>query len=116
MFFFSQAEDGIRGIGVTGVQTCALPIYGALAVFGAPVPQPDHAARALAAARAIDRFAEEFRRRPDAVALGWGATRIGVAAGEGMAGGGGGPRPDLGGCGARGGTPRPVARKGAGRG
>src|SRR5947209_18455388 len=28
MTFFFQAEDGIRGIGVTGVQTCALPIYG----------------------------------------------------------------------------------------
>src|SRR3712207_8671511 len=27
MFFFFQAEDGIRDIGVTGVQTCALPIY-----------------------------------------------------------------------------------------
>src|SRR3712207_8199733 len=25
---FFQAEDGIRDIGVTGVQTCALPIYG----------------------------------------------------------------------------------------
>ena len=25
-FFFFQAEGGIRGIGVTGVQTCALPI------------------------------------------------------------------------------------------
>src|SRR3712207_8424257 len=24
---FFQAEDGIRDIGVTGVQTCALPIY-----------------------------------------------------------------------------------------
>jgi len=24
--FFFQAEDGIRDIGVTGVQTCALPI------------------------------------------------------------------------------------------
>src|SRR3712207_7748461 len=29
-FFFFQAEDGIRDIGVTGVQTCALPISGAL--------------------------------------------------------------------------------------
>src|SRR3712207_2598342 len=28
-FFFFQAEDGIRDIGVTGVQTCALPIYDA---------------------------------------------------------------------------------------
>ena len=27
--FFFQAEDGIRDIGVTGVQTCALPIYAA---------------------------------------------------------------------------------------
>src|SRR3712207_5241193 len=26
LFFFFQAEDGIRDIGVTGVQTCALPI------------------------------------------------------------------------------------------
>src|SRR3712207_7450795 len=28
LFFFFQAEDGIRDIGVTGVQTCALPIFG----------------------------------------------------------------------------------------
>src|SRR5699024_12471479 len=27
MFFFFQAEDGIRDRNVTGVQTCALPIY-----------------------------------------------------------------------------------------
>src|SRR3712207_7253550 len=26
LLFFFQAEDGIRDIGVTGVQTCALPI------------------------------------------------------------------------------------------
>src|SRR5438270_7899670 len=26
MFFFFQAEDGIRDLTVTGVQTCALPI------------------------------------------------------------------------------------------
>src|SRR3989442_11223150 len=26
-FFFFQAEDGIRDADVTGVQTCALPIY-----------------------------------------------------------------------------------------
>src|SRR5256885_6719001 len=26
-FFFFQAEDGIRDYKVTGVQTCALPIY-----------------------------------------------------------------------------------------
>src|SRR5688500_19782979 len=27
LFFFFQAEDGIRDYKVTGVQTCALPIY-----------------------------------------------------------------------------------------
>src|SRR2546429_6564154 len=30
-FFFFQAEDGIRDVAVTGVQTCALPISGQLA-------------------------------------------------------------------------------------
>src|SRR5690349_22640522 len=29
-FFFFQAEDGIRDLYVTGVQTCALPIYGSV--------------------------------------------------------------------------------------
>src|SRR5256886_15721605 len=29
-FFFFQAEDGIRDLTVTGVQTCALPISGRL--------------------------------------------------------------------------------------
>src|SRR5687768_18312444 len=28
LFFFFQAEDGIRDVAVTGVQTCALPIFG----------------------------------------------------------------------------------------
>src|SRR5690606_40777475 len=35
--FFFQAEDGIRDFHVTGVQTCALPIYG---TAGAPVHLP----------------------------------------------------------------------------
>ncbi len=63
-----------------------------LAVFGAPLPQPDHAARALRAARAIDTFAEAFRAQPAAAALGWGVTRIGLAAGEVLAGELGGTR------------------------
>src|SRR3712207_9564064 len=39
-FFFFQAEDGIRDIGVTGVQTCALPICTFSASFekGWPIP------------------------------------------------------------------------------
>src|SRR3712207_8590689 len=32
--FFFQAEDGIRDIGVTGVQTCALPILRRIAMIG----------------------------------------------------------------------------------
>src|SRR2546427_7703693 len=34
-FFFFQAEDGIRDLTVTGVQTCALPIL-SVAVAGKP--------------------------------------------------------------------------------
>src|SRR5256885_11849612 len=33
VFFFFQAEDGIRDYKVTGVQTCALPIYFSAAHF-----------------------------------------------------------------------------------
>lgn len=65
---------------------------GVLAVFGAPLPQPDHRARALAAARALDAACEAFRRRPEAAALGWGETRLGITAGEVMAGEVGGSR------------------------
>src|SRR2546421_4488541 len=32
-FFFFQAEDGIRDLIVTGVQTCALPIWDAVGVL-----------------------------------------------------------------------------------
>src|SRR5687768_17870275 len=32
-FFFFQAEDGIRDVAVTGVQTCALPICRLIASF-----------------------------------------------------------------------------------
>src|SRR2546422_3351119 len=35
-FFFFKAEDGIRDVAVTGVQTCALPISGAAGVGGRP--------------------------------------------------------------------------------
>src|SRR5699024_12075951 len=37
--FFFQAEDGIRDRNVTGVQTCALPIY-LSASLGCPFPPP----------------------------------------------------------------------------
>src|SRR3712207_8537462 len=41
-FFFFQAEDGIRDIGVTGVQTCALPISGVTVL---PKKLDEHVAR-----------------------------------------------------------------------
>src|SRR5258707_10890561 len=39
-FFFFQAEDGIRDIGVTGVQTCALPISARRTGESWPGPPP----------------------------------------------------------------------------
>src|SRR3989442_10105426 len=38
-FFFFQAEDGIRDADVTGVQTCALPIFAASVAAGAGAQQ-----------------------------------------------------------------------------
>src|SRR2546422_9991778 len=37
-FFFFQAEDGIRDVAVTGVQTCALPIF--QGQIHPPTPRP----------------------------------------------------------------------------
>src|SRR5256885_3629219 len=42
-FFFFQAEDGIRDYKVTGVQTCALPIYHVNAALGLLRLQAGHA-------------------------------------------------------------------------
>src|SRR5687768_14670525 len=36
-FFFFQAEDGIRDVAVTGVQTCALPIFSPFPTFSISV-------------------------------------------------------------------------------
>src|SRR5260370_28416835 len=43
-FFFFQAEDGIRDSSVTGVQTCALPIY----ARGLAIQLPSPSGRQLA--------------------------------------------------------------------
>src|SRR2546430_135695 len=40
IFFFFQAEDGIRDLTVTGVQTCALPICDGHRLGGAPDGDP----------------------------------------------------------------------------
>src|SRR5256886_6954133 len=38
VFFFFQAEDGIRDLTVTGVQTCALPILGGSGITSVLTP------------------------------------------------------------------------------
>src|SRR3989449_2901157 len=52
-FFFFQAEDGIRVVAVTGVQTCALPIYPTRAAGGYVTTFERHHVTA-AGARGID--------------------------------------------------------------
>src|SRR5437773_3543776 len=44
VFFFFQAEDGIRDRDVTGVQTCALPISSSSGYGGVDVPGLDERA------------------------------------------------------------------------
>src|SRR3712207_7416636 len=56
-FFFFQAEDGIRDIGVTGVQTCALPISEGTNRLVRPETLLIELDRALSAPRSV--------RRPD---------------------------------------------------
>ena len=61
-------------------------------LFGAPGEQPDHAARAVACALALDEYAQAFceRRRQEGIALG--VTRIGAHAGPAIVGNFGGGR------------------------
>src|SRR2546430_11596419 len=54
-FFFFQAEDGIRDLTVTGVQTCALPISGVADLRVPLLPRRHPAADGLAdASRSVD--------------------------------------------------------------
>src|SRR5690606_40346073 len=62
LFFFFQAEDGIRDFHVTGVQTCALPIL-SRACGGTPGPAP-RAARARARESGFRRSRRGSRRAP----------------------------------------------------
>ncbi len=59
---------------------------GVQAMFGAPLDQPDHARRAVAAARSVDFFSEEFRASGVPKALGLGHTRLGIHTGDALVG------------------------------
>src|SRR5256885_16622724 len=61
MFFFFQAEDGIRDYKVTGVQTCALPISSLARRRAAPAGSAGGAGRRARRTRAQLR---ERRARP----------------------------------------------------
>ena len=61
-------------------------------LFGAPGDQPDHAARAVACALDLDRFAQAFRKRWRDKHIALGKTRIGVHAGPAIVGNFGGGR------------------------
>src|SRR2546422_7754498 len=67
--FFFQAEDGIRDVAVTGVQTCALPILRPGIWKGSPSKhEPEDrrapAGRALRLLQARQRLAAAVRRTP----------------------------------------------------
>jgi class 3 adenylate cyclase/CHASE2 domain-containing sensor protein len=56
------------------------------AIFGAPIAQPDHAARAIACASRIHQYSEEFRKSDAASQWNWGETRLGVHTGFALVG------------------------------
>jgi adenylate cyclase len=59
---------------------------GLLVLFGAPMNQPDHADRAVAAALAMDEAAQHFNAGLAARGIKWGHTRIGVHTGMALVG------------------------------
>src|SRR2546426_9765146 len=87
-FFFFQAEDGIRDYKVTGVQTCALPIWGVDAIleFARATETPWRVGLACAAvataedeARILPRFLDTSDTSVARLPVGfvWGLFRIG---------------------------------------
>src|SRR3712207_6925988 len=61
-FFFFQAEDGIRDIGVTGVQTCALPISNKDAKFLEPVNENSKPYINIIVSRKADKDNETYKK------------------------------------------------------
>src|SRR5437762_5165478 len=91
-FFFFQAEDGIRDTSVTGVQTCALPIWQPHvdAVLEPEIPAPlrdqDRCAHLIAHARMpVEQGEEGFRPGGGAGEIGRASCRerVWLSGGEG---------------------------------
>lgn len=59
---------------------------GVQAMFGAPAETLDHAARALAAARDVNVFTEDFRANGQPKEMGFGHTRLGIHSGDALVG------------------------------
>ena len=59
---------------------------GLVVLFGAPMHQPDHAERAVAAALAMDEAGQRFSAELAARGIEWGHTRIGVHTGMALVG------------------------------
>src|SRR5205085_4571095 len=76
-FFFFQAEDGIRDLTVTGVQTCALPIC-----MKASVTRPVSAWRSVTVSRSCQYGSPETRHRYDLSVDGPGCASSGSRAGS----------------------------------
>jgi len=57
-----------------------------MTIFNAPLPQEDHAERAVRCALAIDAYAEDFRKRYNAEGIPIGITRIGIHCGPAVVG------------------------------
>jgi adenylate cyclase len=89
----SEYVGGMTDIVFAHDGTVAKVIGDALHVlFGAPGEQPDHAARAVTCALALDDFAETFRAGWHKKGVALGVTRIGVHAGPAIVGNFGGGR------------------------
>src|SRR2546422_8186149 len=71
-FFFFQAEDGIRDVAVTGVQTCALPISTRTRTW-----------HACSRASSEPRSTDEGPRRDDRHSHGW-RSRLAAVSGAGV--------------------------------
>ncbi|ABK43629.1 adenylate/guanylate cyclase [Magnetococcus marinus MC-1] len=85
--------DGMVSIAFQHEGTLDRIVGDAVAVlFSTPLPQADHAARAIACARDMDIFAQQFRQQQQAQGIPLGCTRIGVHTGRVIVGNFGGSK------------------------